>query len=807
MGPRARRRRGRRTIVSAGIGLLLLISGSPPAWAAVSVSRAEVTGSTLRIEGTATASRDITVDGVIMGRSDSGGRFKIDRTSYVPPPDCTVDVNDGSAVPRTATLIGCTVTSPPPASGPAAPTPLAPANAAGVTVPLTLSWSATLDPSSLNGGYNWQISTSSTFSPLVTRDSTAPNVTSEQVGGLVVGTYFWRVQAVDAALAISAWSATRSFTVTGSGPGALAAPTLDPLPFGTAYHPMESFPFTWSAVAGASTYVVEVSRDPLFPAPVDVRFDNITATRYGLKFHASLIDSWNLRVRAVDAGGVSGPPSNVRTFSISYDAPIGPAPTLASPADGLTLELPITLDWNDVENPQDTGYEAQVARDSAFADVEVQISGQTSSAYTLLGLTAGTKFWRVRHAEGDASPTTAAVTAWSTVRSFTVSTAPPRVASLSLGRTAAFSGTEQVAEVQLTGPAPAGGAVVSLASSSATAAPVPGSVTVPAGTAYAQFRFVYGQVTTPTAVTLTATSNGSSASAAITVNPPSLDKLGPSPNGTTGGSPASAFVTLNGAAPAEGATVSLASSSPLAVPPASVTVPAGAFSRSFAIPTSAVTTTTTVTITATWKGVSVSSALTLTPGVPPAEWTVDPTTTTGSEGSWARVAIAAVQSTDTTFTLSSSAPSVAWMAPTVTIPAGSPQAAVLVQTASPAAVTTVTLSVSGAGVTKTATLTVNPVGVAPLPAPTLLAPASGARFAPGQSIAFDWTDVAGAGSFTLQVSASSAFTSTVLERTVTTSQTAAALTTTGDRWWRVRANASGGTPGAWSAARSLRIKN
>ena len=44
-----------------------------------------------------------------MGRSDSGGRFRIDRTGYTAPADCTVDVNDGSATPRVATLSGCTV--------------------------------------------------------------------------------------------------------------------------------------------------------------------------------------------------------------------------------------------------------------------------------------------------------------------------------------------------------------------------------------------------------------------------------------------------------------------------------------------------------------------------------------------------------------------------------------------------------------------------------------------------------------------------------------------------------------------------
>lgn len=795
------------------VAVLLLISTflmAGPASAAVSVSRAEVSGSNLRLEGTAVASRDITVDGVLMGRSDSGGRFRIDRTSYTPPPDCTVDVNDGSATPRSATLTGCTVTTPPPPQPPstqASPSLLTPAAGASVTAPVTMSWSQVLDAGSLNGGYNWQVSTSPTFSSLAVRDSTNPSVTQAAVGGLGVGTYYWQVQAVSADLVLSAWSATRSFVVTGSGTGALGAPVLAPLPFGTQYHPLESFPFSWSAVTGASSYVVEVSADPTFPAPVDVRFTNIPDPSYGLTFNSSLIGSWNLRVYAVDSAGVAGAASNIRTFTISYSAPLGPAPTLVSPALGANLLLPITLDWTDVQNPQPSGYEAQVATDPAFRNVEVQVSQQTSSQYTLLGLSSGTKYWRVRHAQGDASPTTAAVTAWSEVRSFTVSSAAAAIASVSLlGRTSAFSGTDQVGELQLTSPAPAGGAVIKLTSSQPGAAPVPATVTIPAGSAFAQFQFSYGQVTVPTAATITATFGTSTATVAITIDPPALKEIGPSPNRITGGAAASAFIGLNGAAPALGADVSLTSSSPLAVPPSTVTVAAGGFFQDFAIQTSAVVATTLVTITASWKGQQISQQLTLEPGVAPTEWTVDPVETTGSQGASARVAIAQLAATDVTFTLTSSNPAVARMAPTVTIPAGSPHAGVLVLTTNPAVATSVTLSVSGAGVTMSTTLTVLPIPLAPLPAPTLLSPADGARFAPNQSIAFDWNDVSGAETYTFQVSSASTFTSILLQRSSTTSQIAASLVAAGNRYWRVRAIRLDGSPGSWSAVRSVRIK-
>jgi hypothetical protein len=331
-------------------------------------------------------------------------------------------------------------------------------------------------------------------------------------------------------------------------------------------------------------------------------------------------------------------------------------------------------------------------------------------------------------------------------------------------------------------------------------------VTVPAGQSLQQFRFFHGQVTQPTPVTVTATHAGSTATTSITVLPSSLKGVGPGGNTVTGGATGSAFVELNGAAPVGGAAVALTSSSPLAAPPATVTVPAGGFLQHFSIQTSSVTTPTPVTITATWRGGEATSQLVLNPGVAPAVWTVERTSTTGSEGSSARVAIETVQTTDTTFTLTSSDPGVARMSPTVTIPAGSPHAGVLIHTTNPAAPTTVTLSVAGGGGTKTATLTVNPIPLAPLPAPTLGAPSSGSRFAVNQSIPFDWSDVPNAATYTLQVGSSSSFTTVLLTRTATASQVSAALTAAGDRAWRVRAHRADGSPGAWSTARSVSVR-
>jgi len=104
-------RRSRVGLVLVALAAVLSVVWAGTAQAAVTISRAEVSGDRLRIEGTATASRPITVDGVQMATSSSSGDFKIDRSGYTPPADCTVDVNDGSAAPVNVRLSGCTVTA------------------------------------------------------------------------------------------------------------------------------------------------------------------------------------------------------------------------------------------------------------------------------------------------------------------------------------------------------------------------------------------------------------------------------------------------------------------------------------------------------------------------------------------------------------------------------------------------------------------------------------------------------------------------------------------------------------------------
>jgi hypothetical protein len=110
----------RLSLVALGLIVIGVTLAASAALAAVSISRAELNGTRLRIEGRATANQTITVDGVAMGTSDAAGNFRIERDPFPRPSDCTVAVNDGSATPARATLSGCAVSPPPPPPPPAA---------------------------------------------------------------------------------------------------------------------------------------------------------------------------------------------------------------------------------------------------------------------------------------------------------------------------------------------------------------------------------------------------------------------------------------------------------------------------------------------------------------------------------------------------------------------------------------------------------------------------------------------------------------------------------------------------------------
>ncbi|HSI74133.1 MAG TPA: hypothetical protein VK934_13230 [Fimbriimonas sp.] len=138
--------------------------------------------------------------------------------------------------------------------------------------------------------------------------------------------------------------------------------------------------------------------------------------------------------------------------------------------------------------------------------------------------------------------------------------------------------------VTLSAAAPVGGKVVDLSADSALA-PVPATVTVPAGATTAFVTFKANKTGAPVLVTVTGTLDAVSKTDTITVQPPKPVTFAVSPQTVVGGSSTviNATVTLSQTAPTGGVVVSATSGSPNLIMPGTVTVLAGQTSVSFTI--------------------------------------------------------------------------------------------------------------------------------------------------------------------------------------------------------------------------------
>ena len=114
-----------------------------------------------------------------------------------------------------------------------------------------------------------------------------------------------------------------------------------------------------------------------------------------------------------------------------------------------------------------------------------------------------------------------ATAATATLAGCTVSAPPPSttpsLVALTLSQTTVVGGTPVTATVSLTSLAPAGGVVVSLSSDNTTAATVPPSVTVPAGSTAATFTVTTNPVANSQSSIIIGTAGGATRSATLTV--------------------------------------------------------------------------------------------------------------------------------------------------------------------------------------------------------------------------------------------------------------------------------------------------
>jgi hypothetical protein len=168
--------------------------------------------------------------------------------------------------------------------------------------------------------------------------------------------------------------------------------------------------------------------------------------------------------------------------------------------------------------------------------------------------------------------------------------------------------------VTLAGPAPAGGAVVSL-SDDLAATTLPATVTVPAGQTSAPFSIATSFVSATQSGTVSASYGSDTRTAGLTVRPVAVALLELIPDPVKGGKQVNGQVTLDHAAGPGGLIVSLSSSDASVAAPTSATVKiaAGASTATFKVKTSPLKVTKTAIITASANGTSQARVLTVTP--------------------------------------------------------------------------------------------------------------------------------------------------------------------------------------------------
>jgi len=286
--------------------------------------------------------------------------------------------------------------------------------------------------------------------------------------------------------------------------------------------------------------------------------------------------------------------------------------------------------------------------------------------------------------------------------------APAQIASLTLSTGLTGNGISVTGTITLAAPAPADGAIITLASSNSSVT-VPATVTIASGASSGTFTITTKSVGDPAIATISATLNSVVKTATLNLAP-TMSAVALSTTNLVGGGQLLGVVVLGYPAPTGGIVIALTSSNSAAASfPATASVPAGQMSMIFPIKTNSVAVNTAVTITATAGSQTRSAQFTIQAPIL-ASVVIAPGTITGGA------------STTGTVTLSSPAPiggiSIALIPSvtsvtvpkTITIPVGALSASFPVTTRTVTSSTSTVVSAALNG-TKTAALTLLPVAI------------------------------------------------------------------------------------------------
>jgi len=235
--------------------------------------------------------------------------------------------------------------------------------------------------------------------------------------GLTDENYSWKVIAINAAgeNESTAWT----FLIDTVGP---ATPSLLDPADGAATND-NTITFRWTIVTDPSgvTYMVQVDNDPDFTSP-EVDVSDIIENIYTPSELTDENYSWH--VRAVDGANNTSEWSTVWTFIIDTVAPV--PPDLRYPTDGLkTKDNTPTFVWGAIVDPSGVTYTIQVDNDADLSSPEVDISGLTDNVYTPSALADENYSWRVRAVDGAGN-----IGDWSSIWTLLIDTVPPAAPTL-----------------------------------------------------------------------------------------------------------------------------------------------------------------------------------------------------------------------------------------------------------------------------------------------------------------------------------------------------------------------------------------
>ena len=281
---------------------------------------------------------------------------------------------------------------------------------------------------------------------------------------------------------------------------------------------------------------------------------------------------------------------------------------------------------------------------------------------------------------------------------------PQGLISVSVVPSKAVGGTTFTGAVVTGSPAPPGGYAVAISFDNG-AAKSSATVTIPAGSTFANFTITTTPVQSDALVTLTATLGSNALATTFTIQAPQVSALAVNPSAVAGGANATGTVTLTGAAPAGGYSVALSSSQSAVTVAGSVLVPAGSTTATFPISTKPVATSIDSIITASAAGTTGTATLAVTAPLL-SSLTTNPNPVQGGASATAVVSISSPAPSGGFVVSIQSDNAAATVPATVTIAAGATSATFTVSTIVVGSDRNVTVSVTAPGAAKSAVLTV-----------------------------------------------------------------------------------------------------